>query len=126
MHDVAPFLYDYLKKQNKGFDKDILKSDFESVMQFAEKYFEPPYFARKGRDKATPRVRFEALSVGIHLALQQDPNLQPHDLSWLDSQEFKFHTTSDASNNQGKLKARIEFVRDCLLGRITNLHYDNE
>lgn len=126
VHDVAPFLDDYLKKQNKGFDKDILKSDFESVMQFAEKYFEPPYFARKGRDKATPRVRFEALSVGIHLALQQDPNLQPHDLSWLDSQEFKFHTTSDASNNQGKLKARIEFVRDCLLGRITNLHYDNE
>lgn len=126
VHDVAPFLDKYLKSQNKGFDREHLKNDFDKVMRFVDTYFDAPYFARKGRDKATPRVRFEALSVGIHLALQQDPNLQPHDLSWLDSQEFKFHTTSDASNNQGKLRARIEFVRDCLLDQKENLHYDND
>ena len=126
VHDVAPFLDKYLKSQNKGFNREQLKNDFDRVMNFVDTYFAPPYFARKGRDKATPRVRFEALSVGIHLALQQDPNLQPHDLSWLDSQEFKFHTTSDASNNQGKLKARVEFVRDCLLGQMKNLHYNND
>lgn len=125
-HDVAPFLDEYLKSQNKGFDKETLKQDFDNVMRFVDTHFEPPYFARKGRDNATPRVRFEALAVGIHLALKQNPNLQPMDLSWIESQEFKYHTTSDASNNQGKLKARIEFVRDCLLGIMQELHYDNE
>lgn len=125
-HDVAPFLDEFLKSQNKGFDRDVLKRDFNSVMRFVEEKFEPPYFARKGRDNATPRVRFEALSVGIYLALKQNPNLNPTDLSWLESDEFKIHTTSDASNNQGRLKARIEFVRDCLLGTMQNLHYNNE
>lgn len=125
-HDVAPFLDEFLRSQNKGFDRDVLKRDFNSVMGFVEKNFEPPYFARKGRDNATPRVRFEALSVGIYLALKQNPNLKPTDLSWLESDEFKIHTTSDASNNQGRLKARIEFVRDCLLGTMQNLHYNNE
>ncbi len=125
-HDVAPFLDDYLKSQNKGFNRDALLADFEKVMHFVEENFEPPYFARKGRDNATPRVRFEALSVGIYLALEQKPDLKPTNMSWLESNEFKYHTTSDASNNQGKLKARIEFVRDCLLETIHELHYSNE
>ena len=125
-HDVAPFLDEFLKKKNKGFDKEVMKQDFDGVMNFAEKYFQPPYFARKGRDNATPRVRFEALAVGIYLALQIKPNIQPTDFSWLDSIEFKNYTTSDASNNQGRLKKRIEFVRDCLLETMTDLHYGND
>ena len=123
-HDVAPFLDDFLKSKNKGFDKEGMRQDFDMVMSFAETHFDPPYFARKGRDNATPRVRFEALSVGIYLALKQKPDLQPTDFSWLESKEFKELTTSDASNNQGRLKARIEFVRDCLLGTMQDLHYD--
>lgn len=125
-HDVAPFLDEFLRTHNKGFDKETLLKDFETVMKFVERNFEPPYFARKGRDNATPRVRFEALSVGIYLALKEKPDLQTTDLSWLDSNEFKYHTTSDASNNQGRLRSRIEFVRDCLLGTVQNLHYNNE
>lgn len=125
-HDVAPFLDEFLRMKNKGFDKVEMRNDFDTVMAFVEKHFEPPYFARKGRDNATPRVRFEALSVGIFLALRQNPDLQPSDLSWLESKEFKELTTSDASNNQGRLQARIEFVRDCLLGTMLNLHFENE
>ena len=123
-HDVAPFLDDFLKSKNKGFDKEEMRHDFDMVMRFAENHLDPPYFARKGRDNATPRVRFEALSVGIYLALKQRPELQPTGFSWIDSKEFKELTTSDASNNQGRLKARIEFVRDCLLGEKHDLHYD--
>ena len=48
-HDVAPFLDEYLKSKNKGFDKDLMTQDFERVMQFAEQYLPFPYFARKGR-----------------------------------------------------------------------------
>ena len=38
-------------------------------------------------------------------------------MDWLDSVEFKKHTTSDAANNKSKLTGRIEFVKDCLLNK---------
>lgn len=124
-HDVAPFLDNFVKLHKTDFNRTQLLANFTRVMNFAYAHFEPPYFARRGRDNATPRVRFEALSIGIHLALLDNPNLIPNNLNWLESNEFKELTTSDASNNQGKLKARVEFVRDCLLGNIneTELQY---
>ena len=85
-----------------------------------------PYFARTGRENATPRVRFEALSVGIYLALEKNANLASTNFEWLNSNEFKKLTTSDASNNPGRLKGRIEFVRDCLLGVQNKLTYEND
>jgi len=118
-HDVSSFLDEYVKEKNKkGFDEEKIKSDFINVLDFVEEYFQAPYFARKGRDNATPRVRFEAISVGVNLALKEDQNLKPVYMDWLESMEFKDYTTSDASNNQGKLKRRVEFVRDCLLNKI--------
>lgn len=124
-HDVAPFLDNFVKKHKDGFDKDRLLNNFNKMIAFATKYMQPPYFARVGRERATPRVRFEALSVGIHLALAEKTDLCPSNFEWMESNEFKELTTSDASNNQGRLKARIEFVRDCLLGKKMNLHYGN-
>jgi len=126
-HDVSPFLDEYLKEKNKsGFNLDEKEKELNDVLAFVEKYFNPPYFARKGRDNATPRVRFEAISVGVYLAIKEHQNLKPAYMEWLDSDEFKAHTTTDASNNPGKLKGRIEFVRDCLLNKITKdtLHYE--
>ena len=63
------------------------------------------------------RVRFEAISVGVALALKERPDLHIDNVDWLNSEEFKELTTSDASNNEGKLAARVEYVRDKLLGR---------
>ena len=126
-HSVENFLDNYLlMKQKKGFNENELKTNLESVVNFVKKYFNKPYFSRKGRYNSTPRVRFEALSVGIFLALKENPELVPQNFDWLNSKEFKTHTTSDASNNKGKLKDRVEFVRDCLLGRNKELHYNNE
>lgn len=125
-HDVAPFLDDFVKKHKKNFDAERLKANFDKVMSFAEEHLSPPYFARTGRESSTPRVRFEALSVGIFLALEQNPQLDPQSYNWMESNEFKKLTTSDASNNQGRLKARIEFVRDCLLGLENELTYEHD
>lgn len=125
-HDVAPFLDNFVKIQKKGFDAERMKRNFDNVMSFAKQYLAPTYFARPGREKATPRVRFEALSVGIFLALEENSGLIPQSFDWLESKEFKKLTTSDASNNQGRLKARIEFVRDCLLGNIKELTYEHD
>ncbi len=125
-HDVSKFLDDYVKEQSSSFDANGKLSELNSVLNFVEAYFPSPYFSRKGREGATPRVRFEAISVGVFLALQVKPDLVPSDMNWLDSSEFKELTTSDASNNQGKLVKRVEFVRDCLLNVINpvTLNYD--
>ena len=88
--------------------------EFNNVLQFVEKNF--PYgFAKTKTSKITPRVRFEAISVGVALALRERPNLTVPNVDWLKSDKFKDLTTSDASNNQGKLKERVEYVRDQLL-----------
>ena len=87
------------------------------MVDFVEKYF--PYGFRKVKNaKSTPRVRFEAISVGVHLALQVNPDLVPASMDWLDSEQFKEHTTSDASNSSTKLRDRVEFVKNSLLGLV--------
>ena len=55
------------------------------------------------------------MSVGVALALRARPDLVIVNIDWIDSDEFREFTTSDASNNQGKLRGRIEFVRNKLL-----------
>ena len=72
-------------------------------------------FAKTQNATTTPRVRFEAISVGVVLALRINPTLKVDNVAWIDSEDFEEYTTSDASNNQGKLKRRVEYVRDQLL-----------
>lgn len=122
-HDVAPFLDDYVKRHKDSFDRDKLIDSFSKMLTFVETYFPQPYFAKTTSDASTPRVRFEALSVGVHLALEANPELRPNNFDWLQSIEFKELTTSDASNNPGRLRSRIEFVRDRLLGVEKKLTY---
>lgn len=118
-HDVNKFLDDFLIENMDNFDEETYKKDFDTMLDFVQKTF-PNGFAKTATAKTTPRVRFEALSVGVALALKINPTLSVDDISWIESKEFKKHTTSDASNNQGKLKARVEYVRDRLLTRDTN------
>jgi len=125
-HDVSPFLDDYVKDHATSFSKDDMKNRFDQMLSFVKKEMAPCYFARSEKDKSTPRVRFEAIAVGVHLALKEAPNLSNLDLGWLSSEEFKKVTTSDASNNPGRLKGRIEFVRDCLLGRLSGPTYEKD
>ena len=50
--------------------------------------------------------------------MQENQALKNPDMEWLNSEGFKIQTTSDASNNPDRLKNRIEFVRDGLLGNL--------
>lgn len=118
-HEVQTFLDKYVIQMNKSFSQKqraAEEKEFLAMLAFAEKYL--PYgFKRFSSANTSARVRFEALSVGITLALRIQPKLVPKDVSlWLESEEFKLWTTSDASNSSRKLKGRIEFVRDMLLG----------
>jgi uncharacterized protein with ParB-like and HNH nuclease domain len=114
-HDVDTFLDGFVKENRNEFDKQRFAKEFERTMDFVHRHF--PYgFAKSNSAKTTPRVRFEALSVGINLALREKPDLIPSPVVvWLESEEFTTQTTTHASNSAPRLRNRIEFVRDHLL-----------
>jgi len=115
-HDVALFLNEYLADMNKTeFIKNDYLNEFNKMVQFVDKYF-PHGFRKDETNQSIARVRFEAISVGVFLALQENPSLENPNMDWLNSEGFKMQTTSDASNNPNRLQNRIEFVRDGLLG----------
>lgn len=118
-HSVREFLDNYMETCKKiTFDEQTIEQkikEFTHVLEFVNQYF-PHGFKKTANAKETYRVRFEAIAVGVALALQIKPELIPNNMDWLDSKEFKAHTTSDASNSKPKVKARIEYVRDKLLG----------
>lgn len=114
-HDVGKFLDIFLSEHENNFDENLCKKEFDETMEFVERYF-PFGFAKSKSAKATPRVRFEAISVGVNLALRESPNLIPKSMDWLNSKEFLQHTTTHASNSGPKLIGRVEYVRDRLLG----------
>jgi hypothetical protein len=112
---VNVFLNEYLEAHNNDdIDIDNFRNRFNSMLDFVDKYF-PNGFAKAKGHVRTPRIRFEAISVGVALALQQSKDLEPKTIDWLDSKEFKEYTTSDASNSKPKVIRRIEYVRDQLL-----------
>lgn len=117
-HDVAIFLNDYLDTKNEeGFNKNNYLNKFDEMVDFVNKYF-PFGFRKEENNKSTPRVRFEAISIGVNLALKENNILSNPNMDWLESKGFKIQTTSDASNNPNRLQSRIEFVRDGLLGKL--------
>jgi hypothetical protein len=116
---VDSFLTDYLKDRNKHVtpaEIETMSGEFERSLQFVSQHF-PNGFKRDGYN-TVPRIRFEAISVGVTLAMREKPDLQPANVdTWLDSAEFIKHTRSDASNSRPKLINRIHYVRDHLLGK---------
>jgi hypothetical protein len=120
---VREFLNDYLKSMNEsGFDRTIYTEKFNTMLNFVHENL--IYGFRKSENNTSvPRIRFEALSVGISLALANTPNLRcnPTSLNWVTDEnsdkgrQFKELTRSDASNSRPKVIARIQFVRDNLL-----------
>lgn len=114
---VDDFLTNFLIEGNKGFDKDRLEREFNAMIYFVKTYF-PNGFKKNNNNTSVPRIRFESIAVGVTLALRINPNLVPTDIStWLNSEDFIRHTRSDASNSRPKVRNRINYVRDNLLGR---------
>ncbi|MGC8541775.1 MAG: DUF262 domain-containing protein [Phycisphaerae bacterium] len=116
-HDVEKFLIEYVKDTKDNFNQNSMRAEFDRMLDFVDQHF-PHGFAKGADAKSTPRVRFEAISVGVNLALRENPNCIPPGVeSWLNSEEFMRHTTTHASNSAPRLRGRLEYVRDKLLGR---------
>lgn len=115
---VDHFLDEYIKDVASGFDatqsKD-LESAWTNMLTFVQENCSHG-FAKKDGHTRTPRVRFEAISVGTSLALAKNPELSVSNMNWVtEDEEFRVLTTSGSSNSKPKIKKRIEYVRDRLL-----------
>lgn len=118
--NVVQYIDKYIEKKNEDWEKicaeDEYRLRFERMLDFAEHLLGDRGFRKKEKSKSTPHARFEALSVGMALALEEKPDLNIVDSAWVDGEEFSVITRSDAANNKAKLVNRIKFVKDKLLG----------
>ena len=114
----SEFFDNYMKEENQSFD-DTKEAEytakFQQMLEFVEKTF-PNGFLRFADSNKTPRVRFEAIAVGSSLALKENPTLRVSNMDWLDSDEFLEEITGSGTGAPNKVKSRIEFVKNKLLG----------
>lgn len=116
---VNDFIDGYVRDMQKSFNAEV-ESKLEAIWELMLGFVEincPSGFAKKTGHTRTPRVRFEAISVGTALALQKRPSLEVRSMEWVNDEngDFKRMTTSGSSNSKPKVKRRIEYVRDRLL-----------
>ena len=128
-HSVRNFLDEYIIETNKTFNKNIestMAHELIETLNFIKQNF-PNGLRKSEKSKLIPRVRFEAISVGVNLALRENPDLNIANTKWVNSNEFKKLTTSDGSNSRTRVAGRIEFVKNCLLNNknIEDLTYDD-
>ena len=120
--EQSKFFDEYLEGMNQKMKEGLVeKSDYEhrfvSMLKFVENNFEFGFLIAKNRT-VTPIVRFEALSVGIALALKEKTELENiigADVSWVNSQEFISLITGSNTSTPAKVRARIDFVKNKIL-----------
>jgi len=111
-NDCYNYLYEnYLKSY---------KNDLENALQFVKKYSE--YGFRKKHNPQTKRVIFEALSVGVHVALKKNPNLifsRQKMNNIFNSKSFTDLTAGNVGNKKAydpsQVKARVEYIINQIL-----------
>lgn len=121
----ADFLFYYVEQMNERFASapeiaNEYRSRFQKTMEFINRTF--PFGFRRTRSRkasATPKSRFEAISIGSWVALQQNPGIanQVIDVSsWHLSKEFGEIIGADGANAKARLVGRIKYVKNKLLG----------
>jgi hypothetical protein len=119
-HEVYPFLDSFVERHRSDFDKTAFETEFDRMLNFVETHF-PNGFKRNANGKFVPKARFEAIAVGVALALREKSDLTPAiPTNWTDinsdeGARFKYHTTTHASNNKNRVVGRMEYVKNMLL-----------
>lgn len=118
---VAPYLDAYTEAMNSTFEQhsELQKEysmRFDKMLQYVRSGLGDLGFRKTPTGKSTPHARFEAISVGIDVALRKNPDLTTQDMSWVDDDAFQILVRSDSANVKAKLKARIDYVADRLSG----------
>lgn len=114
------FIFKYIKNKNNeaGHRPELLveyRSRFMCMIEFVEMY-SPNGFAKS--QKVTPRVRFEAISLGCYLALKEQPDLVVSQYLLVElfkTDKFNAEIRSDGANSRVRLNGRINVVKNALL-----------
>ena len=116
----------FLKESIQSIEDDFIRNEPElreilfNTFNFVNNNFKSG-FKRNNTVSIVSRVRYEAISVGCALAIQQNPliaNKTDINTSWAFEDEFLSMIRSDASNSKPKVISRIEYVRDKILEAI--------
>lgn len=121
----SEFIFNYVKETNRlvATNPNLIneyREEFLRVMEFISAVF--PYgFRRNAKGKATPRARFESIAIGTRCALAERPDLAPEDvpdvMDWITDKAYSSVISSDGANAIAKLRERINFVKEKLLGQ---------
>lgn len=122
----SDFLFAYSKKMNEEFASnpalaDSYRQRFNAVLDFVARNF-PFGFRKTEKSTATPRTRFESIAIGVDRALVEEPGLADRSadeidvVSWISLPDFQKITSSDGANAIARLRGRIDFVKDKLVG----------
>lgn len=119
-YGVSDALDLYMKQKNENLapgEKDKMIDSFKRMLEYVHSSFK--YGFTSGKDKYISRPVFEAISVGVHLALQVRPNLPRREIDihkWMRDPEFRVVVAGERqTHNAKKILARVEYVRDRLL-----------
>lgn len=108
-----------IKESQKQIDYDTKDFTIELLISKFNKgdFFIPPYQRRFVWKEKNKNLFLESIFLGLPIPFMflADCSDGRQEIDWLNSDKFKEYTTSDASNNEGKLKLRVEYVRDQLL-----------
>jgi uncharacterized protein with ParB-like and HNH nuclease domain len=123
--DVQKFLDNYLEEKNKEVEQnpDLIKGYYAQILEVLKFVKSNTTFGfRENNRKKTKRVIFEALSVGVHFALLEKPDLVCQEnqiLSILTSKELRetWSGNSQVVYALNKVFKRIEIIKNQLLGK---------
>ncbi|NPA10048.1 MAG: DUF262 domain-containing protein [Chlorobi bacterium] len=127
---VANYLDEYLDRKNKELEKlspdkrnrelDNYYKQFTSTLTFVDNYSEIGF--RRTPNPQTKRVIFEAIAVGVNLALKQNPNItfsKQKMQELLNSKKFIDYTSGNVGNKRAyskeQLVGRIDFIKNGIL-----------
>lgn len=113
---LEAFLENHVERDAGAIKQDL--AEFAKVMSFIEEHFAMG-FRKTENSKTTPRARFEAIAVGVAFALREVPGLTVPVIpvsDWLFSSQFQYVISADSANNKSQLLARINFVKNKILG----------
>ena len=117
---VAKFLDSYLAQKNKTFtnaDKDTLRKVFYSLIDFMEKVYQGQGFAKRRGAVGISKPYFEAIAVGMSLALKENPDMKVGYKKSLEIDKnnrntfYKLIEGRYQTHTASKIKNRIEFVK---------------
>lgn len=126
---IAVFLDNYLEKKNNELSEkneketkeilDAYANKINNVVDYVEKNF--PYGFRHKQNPQTKRSVFEAISVGVWLALKNGKALESLDVEHvkdvLDSSKFKQYThVANELHRKPKLKGRVQIIYQLVTG----------